>query len=106
MATTKSTPLPTGTRIGKIRQMRDRTVTISGLTHADLRTIANAVENGAFAGGDQGGPVSDALLRFAKHMRTRTMYESSIGDVTFTVSTSSGDDLYREVDPLGLICRD
>lgn len=84
-------------RIAKLTNLKNGTVSITGLTHADLRTIANAVQAGAFEGGDRGGPVSDAVYRFGGHLRTLVMFPGRVGSHQVTCSRVEAGDLYREV---------
>jgi uncharacterized hydantoinase/oxoprolinase family protein len=52
-----------------ITNHKNQTVTIKGLTLADMRLIANAIEEGSFTAGDRGGSCSEALLRLARIFR-------------------------------------
>lgn len=70
--------------------------TITGLTSGDLRTIARAVDAGAFQGGDNGGPVSEALVRFAHALRQPAQY-GRIGQHTIVGGTSDATRLYDDL---------
>lgn len=85
-------------RQATITNHKTETVTIRGLTLADIRLLANVIEEGSFIGGDQGGPRSRAILRFAKALRTPAMYpRSKIGNITITCGSDDPDSLYIEV---------
>jgi hypothetical protein len=82
----------------KIANLRNGTVTISGLTYGDLRLIARAISAGSFEGGDRGGEVSHALLRLSNALLVPCMFERSpIGSIEIEVGTLDPTDLYVEV---------
>ena len=82
----------------KITNLRNGTVTISGLTYGDLRLIARAIGAGSFDGGDRGGEVSHALLRLSNALLVPCMFERSpIGSIEIEVGTPDPTDLYSEV---------
>lgn len=82
-----------------IKNLKNGTVTVTGLTHSDLRFIAYVIEEGSFDGGDKGGPRSAAAHRFAHLLRTPCMFPGRIGNITFTCSSSDPDECYQEIDP-------
>jgi hypothetical protein len=79
-----------------IKNYRNGTVSIHGLTRGDLRLIALAVEEGSFAGGDHGGDVSKALLRLAHLLRVPSSFPTLHAPVTFTCGTADASELYEE----------
>jgi hypothetical protein len=82
----------------KITNLRNGTVTISGLTYDDLRLIARAISAGSFEGGDRGGEVSHALLRLSSNLLVPCMFPGSpIGSTVIEVGSSDPTDLYAEV---------
>ena len=81
----------------KLRNLRNGTATISGLTRGDLRLIAAAIDAGAFTGGDNGGPVSEALARMSHHLRDLVTYPGTIGNSDLIAGTSDATQLYEEV---------
>lgn len=80
------------TSTGRPGQRRHR---ISGLTDGDLRLIARAVRAGSWEGGDNGGPVSEALLRLDKALRVPVMYPT-VKDSRIIGGTSDTNVLYSE----------
>ena len=80
----------------KLTNLKNGTVTITGVTHGDLRLWAAAVEAGSFEAGDHGGPLSAALLRLARALRVPTSYTGSIGNIEIISGTSNRDELYEE----------
>lgn len=80
-----------------IRNKRTKdTVDILGLTHGDCRLLAGALSEGAFGGGDQGGPRSRALLRFASALRVPANFPDQHSDVILVGATSDPSTLYEE----------
>jgi|PlaIllAssembly_1097288.scaffolds.fasta_scaffold00151_10 hypothetical protein len=80
-----------------LKNLKNGTVSITGVSHGDLRLMANAIEEGAFAGGDRGGEVSQALLRLASALRTPARYEGSIGNIEIISGVADASLLYEEV---------
>lgn len=80
----------------KIKGLKNQTYTITGLTRGDLRLIARAVEKGSFAGGDQGGDVSQALLRLGKALRVPCMFDGKLGDVELVSGVADASRLFEE----------
>lgn len=80
--------------------LKNGTVTISGLARSDLRVIARAIGEGSYAGGDQGGPVSKALLRLEHLLLVPCRYDGLNGAVQFVGGTADAEDLYEEINPV------
>lgn len=83
----------------KIRRTgkRNPRIAITGLTEGDLRTIASALRDGAFMGGDRGGPVSDAIMRLELALRVPTHEGTCYSHVDIIGGTADAAILFDEV---------
>lgn len=81
----------------KIRNLRNGTTTVSGLTAGDLRLLALALEHGAWQAGNGNSDRADAIARFVDALRTATMFPGRIGDSNLENGTTVLADLYAEI---------
>jgi len=79
-----------------VKNHRNGRVTVSGFSHADLRLLARAVEEGSFSGGDRGGEVSKSLRRLADALAVPASYPTLHAPVKITGGSSVAADNYHE----------
>ena len=75
-------PRPAGHAV--IRNHRNGTVTVSGLSPDDLRLLGRAAAEGAFTAGDRGGPLSHAIARLADALRVPASFPTLHAPVVLT----------------------
>jgi hypothetical protein len=83
----------------KMKNLKNGTKTITGLTSPDMRLLAYFLELGARAmpKDSTNVQVCDAVWRFASAMRTTATYEGSIGNVEIVCETSDASVLYEDI---------
>ena len=81
----------------KIRNLRNGTTTVSGLTAGDLRLLALAIESGAWHASNGNAERADAIDRLARALHTATMYPGRIGESNLENATTVLADLYAEL---------
>jgi hypothetical protein len=80
----------------RFENLKNGTVRITGLTHADTRLIATMLDRAAFTA-DHGRELSDAVGRLSAAFRTPGMFPGRIGNITVTGSSSGPAACYIEV---------
>jgi biotin carboxylase len=84
----------------KMTNLKNGTKTITGLTDADMRLLANALEAGAYAmpksASNNNAAIADAVMRFASALRTTATFPGRIGNVEIIGGTSDASALYEE----------
>jgi hypothetical protein len=83
----------------KITNTKRGTTTITGLSAADLRLLAQFLTHGAYSVPKDSTtiPLCDAVLRFESALRVAANFPGSLGNTELIANTSDANLLYEEL---------